>query len=36
MADGLPVVAVYVDTDGQGGVVITLSDEVGEGGSLGV
>ena len=30
MADGLPVVAVYVDTDEQGGAVITLSDEVEE------
>ena len=27
MPDGLPVVAVYVDTDGHGGVVITLSDQ---------
>ena len=27
MADGLPVVAVYVDTDETGGAVITLSDE---------
>lgn len=26
MPDGLPVVAVYVDTDEQGGAVITLSD----------
>jgi len=26
MPDGLPVVAIYVDTDTQGGAVITLSD----------
>ncbi len=26
MPDGLPVIAVYVDTDEQGGAVITLSD----------
>ena len=26
MPDGLPVVAVYVDTDEKGGAVITLSD----------
>ena len=27
MADGLPVVAVYVNTDETGGAVITLIDE---------
>lgn len=26
MPDGLPVVAVYIETDMQGGAVITLSD----------
>ncbi len=26
MADGLPVVAVYIDTDEEGGAMITLSD----------
>lgn len=26
MPDGLPVMAVYVDTDTRGGAVITLSD----------
>jgi|GEM_PF-2347369 len=26
MPDGLPVVAVYIDKDMQGGAVITLSD----------
>jgi len=36
MADGLPVVAVYVNTDGQGGAVITLSDAVNEDDSSGV
>ncbi len=30
MADGLPVVAVYVDTDENGGAVITLSDQTAE------
>jgi hypothetical protein len=26
MPDGLPIVAVYVDTDAQGGAIITMSD----------
>ena len=26
MSDGLPVVAVYIETDTQGGAVITLSE----------
>lgn len=31
MADGLPVVAVYIDTDMQGGAVVTVSDIRAEG-----
>lgn len=30
MPDGLPVVAVYIDTDTHGGAVITLSDALSE------
>jgi len=30
MADGLPIVAAYIDTDETGGAVITLSDQLNE------